>query len=77
MRDAVAILPSVVAETGRMPPPLPAPPYKPEPYECCGRGCAPCIFDYYQDALDRYEAALRAAGQDVPAQTAAHPCQPR
>lgn len=42
----------------------PAPPSKPEPWECCGRGCCPCIFDYYNDALDRWRATVTAMGHD-------------
>jgi hypothetical protein len=43
---------------------LPPPPEKPEPYECCGRGCEPCIFDYYDAALDRWSARIREMGHD-------------
>ena len=45
-------------------PNLPRPPNKPEPFECCQRGCSPCIFDYYWDALGRWEAAVRELGRD-------------
>jgi hypothetical protein len=51
-------------------PQLPRPPDKPEPWECCNRGCCPCIFDYYDDALERWEARVRALGHD-PAQVLA------
>jgi len=40
--------------------PRPVPPERPLDETCCGRGCTPCVFDYYEDALARYEAALRA-----------------
>ncbi len=47
-------------------PPLPVPPREPEPGECCGNGCANCVFvDYWEQlteyniALEHYEAALR------------------
>ncbi len=43
---------------------LPAPPNKPEPFECCERGCSPCIFDYYWDALARWETSVREMGGD-------------
>lgn len=33
-------------------PPKPAPP---EPGDCCGGGCARCVFDVYQDELARWE----------------------
>ena len=42
----------------------PRPPEKPEDYECCQRGCSPCIFDYYWDALERWENLARARGFD-------------
>jgi hypothetical protein len=45
-------------------PTLPRPPNKPEADECCNRGCCPCIFDYYWDALSRWEAAVRELGRD-------------
>ena len=38
------------------------PPIKPDPEECCGRGCSPCIFDYYWDALERWEERVRRMG---------------
>ncbi len=44
--------------------PLPRPPEKPRPVECCNRGCCPCIFDYYWDALARWEESVRALGLD-------------
>lgn len=31
------------------------PPEKPEESDCCGSGCSPCIFDIYQQQLDRYK----------------------
>src|SRR5258708_5209117 len=37
----------------------PAPPERPTPQMCCGGGCVPCIHDYYEEALARYEIALR------------------
>ena len=43
---------------------LPRPPSKPEEYECCQRGCCPCIFDYYWDALDRWKERIEAMGHD-------------
>lgn len=44
--------------------PWPKPPLKPDAAECCNRGCCPCIFDYYWDALERWEAAVRKLGGD-------------
>jgi hypothetical protein len=40
--------------------PPPVPPHRPDNDECCGGGCNPCIFDAYEDARERYEAALAA-----------------
>jgi len=40
--------------------PRPAPPERPLPGDCCRSGCNPCVFDLYDEALERYEAQLRA-----------------
>ena len=40
--------------------PRPAPPMPPEPGDCCQSGCAVCVFDLYNDALERYEEQLAA-----------------
>jgi hypothetical protein len=29
-----------------------------------GRGCCPCVFDYYQNALERWKKAVRDKGGD-------------
>lgn len=36
-------------------PPRPAPP---DPGECCGGGCARCVFDLYEEELERWERAV-------------------
>lgn len=40
------------------PPPLP--PVEPDPGDCCGNGCDPCIFDLYEEARQHYREALAA-----------------
>jgi hypothetical protein len=40
--------------------PRPTPPEKPDLEDCCHSGCSPCVFDLYDEALERYEAALAA-----------------
>ncbi|MGN6669743.1 MAG: oxidoreductase-like domain-containing protein [Trinickia sp.] len=40
--------------------PRPTPPQRPTQDECCHSGCSPCVFELYEEALDRYEAALAA-----------------
>jgi hypothetical protein len=40
--------------------PRPLPPREPGIAECCGSGCEPCVFDRYNEALERYQAALEA-----------------
>jgi hypothetical protein len=40
--------------------PRPVPPERPAPDECCQSGCTHCVFDLYDEALERYEFALRA-----------------
>ncbi|WP_404989428.1 oxidoreductase-like domain-containing protein [Caballeronia sp. LZ003] len=39
--------------------PRPAPPERPLPEDCCQSGCHPCVFDLYEEALERYEERLR------------------
>ena len=38
--------------------PPPAPPKRPDLDDCCHSGCNPCVFDLYDEALERYRAAL-------------------
>lgn len=39
---------------------LAAPPEMPDPRTCCGRGCDPCMFTYYFEALQTWrETSLR------------------
>jgi len=38
--------------------PRPAPPTPPDPEDCCRSGCAVCVFDLYDEAVERYQAAL-------------------
>ena len=33
---------------------IPPPPEMPDPRTCCGRGCNPCMFTYYFDALEAW-----------------------
>ena len=40
--------------------PTPQPPPEPDARDCCGEGCVNCIFDMYDDALERYRAELAA-----------------
>jgi hypothetical protein len=56
---------------------IPPPPTPPDEDECCRRGCDPCIFDYYERALERWcdrvrkmnadpDAILRGYGRSAP-----------
>jgi hypothetical protein len=36
----------------------PLPPVEPTPDECCGSGCARCVFDLHDEAVQRYREAL-------------------
>ncbi|WP_449428114.1 oxidoreductase-like domain-containing protein [Rhodanobacter umsongensis] len=40
--------------------PPPSPPVEPAAADCCGEGCARCVFDVYEEALERYQVALAA-----------------
>jgi hypothetical protein len=42
------------------PDPRPQPPVQPGLEDCCRSGCTPCVFDLYEDALERYRKALAA-----------------
>ena len=37
---------------------LPPKPERPVDGECCGGGCEPCVYDYYYEALAKWEAAV-------------------
>ena len=39
---------------------LPPPPVKPDPADCCGSGCIPCILEVYEDELDDWRERVRA-----------------
>lgn len=41
-----------------MPSPRPEPPVQPDLEDCCRSGCTPCVFDLYEQALERYQQAL-------------------
>jgi len=40
--------------------PRPVVPPRPTMDDCCRGGCEPCVFDLYDEAVERYEAELRA-----------------
>jgi hypothetical protein len=40
--------------------PPPVRPAEPDAADCCGEGCVRCVYDVYEEALERYEAALAA-----------------
>ena len=54
----------------------PAPPVQPELEDCCRSGCTPCVFDLYEQALERYEQALAAWEADTKAVTPPPPSPP-
>jgi hypothetical protein len=39
--------------------PAPQPPEPPDDSACCGSGCDPCIWDWYQQERERYLAELK------------------
>ena len=41
--------------TGPVNPPLPERPVEPDPSDCCGSGCIPCVFDIYEEDVKRWE----------------------
>ncbi len=40
--------------------PRPQPPRQPALEDCCRSGCTPCVFDLYEDEMERYRARLAA-----------------
>ena len=50
--------------------PEPQPPREPLAEDCCGGGCAPCVYDRYYAALERYREAHRLWRQRNPAHDA-------
>ncbi|TPG50124.1 hypothetical protein EAH75_01085 [Rhodanobacter glycinis] len=40
--------------------PPPRHPAEPGAADCCGEGCVRCVYDLYEDALERYQAELAA-----------------
>lgn len=36
----------------------PVPPAEPDVADCCGEGCVRCVFDVYEQALEKYQLAL-------------------
>lgn len=54
----------------------PEPPVQPELEDCCRSGCTPCVFDLYEQALERYEQALAAWEADRTATSAPPPSAP-
>ncbi|MEO7493660.1 MAG: oxidoreductase-like domain-containing protein [Massilia sp.] len=39
-------------------PPPPVPPVQPGLEDCCRSGCTPCVFDLYEEAMERYRVQL-------------------
>jgi hypothetical protein len=44
----------------------PQPPPEPDPNECCGRGCAECVWTVYVERLQQYNAEMAALGGHAP-----------
>jgi hypothetical protein len=61
---------SVDAAFDLHPDPRPVAPREPELEDCCGTGCVMCVFDAYQIARERYQAALLAWQARHPEETA-------
>ncbi|WP_132143918.1 oxidoreductase-like domain-containing protein [Luteibacter rhizovicinus] len=40
--------------------PEPQPPPEPDAEECCGEGCVRCVYDVYDEAMERYRERLAA-----------------
>lgn len=40
--------------------PPPTPPVRPSSNDCCRGGCDPCVFELYEEAVERYRVELKA-----------------
>lgn len=40
--------------------PAPQRPREPDAADCCGEGCVRCVYDVYEDKLERYQRVLAA-----------------
>lgn len=52
---------------------LPPKPQAPQPRDCCGSGCCPCVHDIYEEDLRRWKKQckrIREGGQEVPVEGA-------
>jgi hypothetical protein len=56
--------------------PPPTPPVEPDPGDCCGNGCDPCIFDLYEEARQHYRQALAVWRERHPGVDPASPTPP-
>lgn len=66
-RCAIAMSDTASRDEPRFPPP----PREPDLDECCGTGCDPCVFDIYDQRLERWRercAAIREAHGLPPAE---------
>jgi hypothetical protein len=53
--------PRTIAHPKLMPDdPMPVPPVQPALEDCCRSGCTPCVFDLYEDAMERYRTRMAA-----------------
>jgi Oxidoreductase-like protein, N-terminal len=57
--------------------PPPVEPVQPDLDDCCNRGCYPCVFDVYDEAMDRYRAALKIWEKQNPAAAAKRKAKPK
>ena len=50
-------------------------PTPPEPHECCGNGCEPCVWDIYREALRKWQEAQQALNETA-SKDKTHHCLP-
>lgn len=43
---------------------LPEPPMRPLDSECCGNGCTPCVFDIYDDQMERWRKLCAMSSEE-------------
>jgi len=52
--DPPAAMPELLSD------PEPVRPTEPDAADCCGEGCIRCVYDRYDEALERYQLVLAA-----------------
>ena len=53
------------SEHEKRPEPMPEPPEKPFPGDCCGSGCVRCVWDIYYEELEEYNKLCKSKSDSL------------